>query len=744
MTSVTSGKIAFFRISVSFTLAVLALTGAYFLCDGPKLGRLFDFLLSKQSESTVSQEILLIETTGANAVVDPSTAALVIGTLAEMGAGSLVVQTPILGVSYAPAEREVEMAGLFSREFNMIDRNIVNLFDGIRMGTIAPEDSPRFVGAVLELAHSAEARLVNETVRTNAASIKELAEAIELFPKTFIAGDRLDGVSPTAQVTGGAPSGGQPSAGALFSRVSPDADGRFRRVLPTGSDGESDFEHIVFGALKSRFGFTALSQNPAGNFLIMEKTPALPSIDDRRFVLDNGGELIFRPSKNGFRKIDLDEILEYESLDRAIYKTLSDNSDLGTYGLVGAENYPSYLWEREKELKKNLFIPPVIENSRINKKAESWTAWKNARDAALKSLDVFFNEAAIEKNINEGFDKLLKDENLNEAGEARALAIRDNLIEAFQNGKTAYIKFDALHEKLQRELALSFCIMATPSPDTQVSAELANAILSGVSVVPAQERYILLCAIVVSFLCVFILRTPAPFMTLVVGFSLCTAVLIGFSYSFILTSIWLNPLIPLSGAVFGTLSSVLFSLILKLRHRRTIRVCYGPFVSKPLLKQLLRACDAEPRCLKKAEAAIVAVKNPALFHSQKSVHTAKALVKFRSEARSFFLEKGAVIAGVDGGTIIAAFGSPLEKANKAKKKSAESPAVRAEKAIEEMTLNGSKWFFAADYGEYAFAWTPLSGYAAYGVQNVVSLLSQCPKQKKRVLFSDNFCARKSM
>jgi class 3 adenylate cyclase len=154
-------------------------------------------------------------------------------------------------------------------------------------------------------------------------------------------------------------------------------------------------------------------------------------------------------------------------------------------------------------------------------------------------------------------------------------------------------------------------------------------------------------------------------------------------------------------------------------------------------------------------AAIIAVKNPDL----NSVETgwpakvsAAAITRFREEVKELFLKTGAVIAGVDGDTVLVAFGSPAERsALRAMKNEApydSDPQGRrnpVEKAASFLTglLNSSKeagrWYYGIDYGECAFAWTPVAGYTAFGPPsfNARLLAVQGRRHKVRIFISKN-------
>jgi hypothetical protein len=721
----TKGKNAVIRFAVSLFTAIGAIAGAYFALEGPRLGLLFDFLASKQRQVPVAHEILIIETAGTDILMDPSTAASVIMTMAEMGADNILIQTPILGVSTSIDDREQELMELFDREFDNLGRNIENLFEGIRMGTVPPAETNHFVGAVLFLAKEGKQRLVNETVRRNNAGEIELEQAKAVFPNTCIADDHS--VELARQNPASSRSNQRyPKAVLLYSHAALDSDGKLRRIVPLETDSFPDYEHIVFNTLKKRFGYTALEAAASGkSFLTMEKTLGVPSSGDRRFTLDQGGAIILRSLQKGqsFRRISLVDLIEYEKLDRAIYKILSEAADMGHYGNVSAENYPSYLWERERELRSGL-AETTNGSTRL--------AWLDARNAYLQALDAFFYNNSVEDSLDANFSSLLQNEKLTDTGNEQIVAMRDTLQTAFRLGRDSYNRFTEIRAVLEHEVPGSFCILGAASVDTTASAALANAIITDGAIVPVSPRYIFLWSLGVAVLCVFIICTRSPLVTFVVGTVFSAAVLAGFSYSFIAMSVWLDPLLPLSGTVSGVLVSTLCALGMKRKQKAQFLIAYGPFVANAHLERLTRIGSPMPKDRLTAQTAVIAVKNPALnfLESGKPTKTSsEAIMKFRNEVRTIFLKADAVIAGVSGDTVLAAFGSPVERsvlrsmnneapyADDASPQGTRTPVEKAIVFLTELINTNPEvttWHFGMDYGECTFTWTDITGYTAFG------------------------------
>ena len=149
-------KTTFFRFLSSFLPAAAAAALLCVLLDGPRLGPHYDFLLRRRPVAPVSQEILIIGSSVSvqqlgDDILEPEAAASLLYTMAELGAQTLIIQVPILGLSTGGTQGEAEIIYRFDEEFSILSRNIRNLFDAIRTGSVAPTESARYVGELVEL-----------------------------------------------------------------------------------------------------------------------------------------------------------------------------------------------------------------------------------------------------------------------------------------------------------------------------------------------------------------------------------------------------------------------------------------------------------------------------------------------------------------------------------------------------------------------------------------------------------------
>jgi class 3 adenylate cyclase len=153
----------------------------------------------------------------------------------------------------------------------------------------------------------------------------------------------------------------------------------------------------------------------------------------------------------------------------------------------------------------------------------------------------------------------------------------------------------------------------------------------------------------------------------------------------------------------------------------------------------------------------VAIRNSdllALVDQGNPLAGAEAIGVFREKAADYFKKAGAVIIGMDGDMVLAAFGSPLERiALEAAKagpryrddpldRNALNPAARAAGVIAELLAENrgaGAWRFGIDAGECAFSWSGLPGYTASGrpVVRARILSGLAPRYKVKVVVSES-------
>ena len=759
------------RWILSFLFA--AFVGALFwvFLSGPRLGLFYDFLLRQRPATPISRELLIIDSSMPGLefgedILEPLAASSLLYTMTELGAEALIIQVPILGLSIGGAASEAEILDRFDEEFSILSRNIRNLFDAIRTGSIAPMDSGRYVGELVELSEMGKERLVYALVRRDEEGVISMERAAALFGNARRPGDLMVQLIRSADPAEGSRSALLAEMGE-YSRIRPDRDGVLRRIapiitVPVISDygtGEKKLEHIIYGALKTRYesyGIVYIERSFFGiEALPMRPMPvlALRSSDgetDRIIPLDRNGAVIFQVPGTGqifrrgdaydpgsdFRRISILDFLAYDEADRNLRRLLGEAEALGIYQGIAGENHPVILYDFALSL-------------RDEGNKQLWIETRNRYFTSLKN----FLSGPSEMNLVRGFEEIIvaEPENL------RFLEMRDELIQTFAAIRLQFDELWKIRQNLENALAGSFCILGRGT-DVEASALLANSLLTGSFITPGADLYLLLAALLFAFFICFFIKSKTPISALGIGVLSTIIIGAGFSLIFIFFGIWFDPLVPVAACFAGTLSSFAWAFIAKLRYSRRFRLAYGPFISRSCLKRVTRAGKPLPSALVKVRAALIAIKQsggPAVAgvtsgDSLLSRASAMETLKFQEKAADFVRKAGGTITGTEGEIVTACFGSPLERVcftGKRKTSPYEdnilakaAPALRAVDFVSDIVHRPEceSWHFGIDIGECSFAWTEVSGYFALGapVQKAKLLSRLAGRHKSRVVISN--------
>jgi hypothetical protein len=726
-------KIFVIRLIVPSVLAAAMLFLLLFLLKGPLLGPVYDFLMNRRPPPPVAEELLLIETepprtadapqdggaqnpppSGRENVISPALAGTVVMTLTEMSASALIIQAPILGVSVGGGAVSSDLLFRFEEEFKTINSNVKNLFDGIRLGSVTPQDAPRLVDDVTDLNTQGKERLLQSVFSTGGTDAVQLEKAFAAFGGAHIPVElEVSIISSKGNISG---ISSLYSSG--YSIGIPDSDGKYRRIAPELVTESGTSEHIVWSALKKRY-----------------RTVDFP------VSLDENGAVLFEKPKNEqrFREIPLSLFLEYDDLDKTLYRLLIEGVSLSNSGGLAPDKYPAFLYENAQQSRDDLLL-----NTRTGQK-ERWIAGRNAYFAAL---DDFF-DGTVEKNIAESFDRLIVEEKLDEKGAARIVLMRDAELQKYNIAQEIWVQLKEIRERLGNALANSFCILghgrvARGEGGTfsgmDISAVLANSILTGNAITPTDNNDALIYTVIATLAVIFILFRTGPVLSFFSALSLSAAVFILFSLRFVMSGQWLDPLIP-AGTVFAaSLSSLLCSVFARRGMALRLRRYFGAIVPAGTLRKLIKTNKPLPEKNKTVPCAIVAVYNPNLnsaANKQNPLLAAEAGKEFRAEVCAAFFKEGGVIVSGSNDTILVSFGSPLQRlagedcsagklANKAARLIAALPPAQAKSA---------PWCFGLDYGECGFDWLPPGGYTAFGKAAVrARLLARvCVRYKVKAL-----------
>jgi hypothetical protein len=672
------------------------------------LGPHYDYLLRFRAGAPVSGKLLLIETrlpqvpgeaAPRDDFVESAAAVTALLVMAEMNAETLVLQAPVseapfsTGLPLPSGALQDELRLRFDGEFNLVERNIRNLFEAIRLGFILPSDAERYVGELVSITLRGKERLLRALYPPDRGERSPLERAMAAFGRAWTPGpDRYYGVLP-------------------------DWDGRIRRVLPA----QGQAEHIVYAALKD----------------------SLPPDRDFAPAADAQGALIVVPPEGDFRRLPLAAFLEYEEAGKELYRLLSNAENRGVYAGLNPESYPGYLYDHARNLRDELLRDPTEDRK---------TRWLIALEGYFQSLDAFFNGPS-EARLVEGYERLIASESLDVEGLRRITALRNELILTFRNLRENYAGLLALRAALSEDLSNSFCILGAPGPDLENSAVLANTLLTGAWISPGSDRTALLLTaagvlVILAGLCLL-----GPWLTLGLGLLLAAILGAAFSCGFILRGSWMDPLIPASAGLAGVLFSFAFALLAKRRNAARFRSAYGPRMAPALLRRLIRAGRPLPGETVTVNAALVAVRDGNLTGIENRSgpqESAAAAAAFRAEALRLFTGAGAVMTGVEGDMAVFALGSPLERQALKKMKGWRpyddsdaaplSPGSRAAALVLDILKNApgtDSWRCAIDAGECGFSWSAASGYTASGRAAVTARLlsALCSRYKTRLVVS---------
>jgi hypothetical protein len=664
-----------------------------YLLAGPRLGTVYDTLLSHRPAPPVARDLLLIST---DEMIEGGEVFSVLMSLSEFDASCLVIEVPILGSPSSGTLSEHEKRRRLDDEFELVGRNARNLFDAIRLGMVPPSDAGRYVEGMVELANRGRDRLAlvlglqGDSSQWGYASGSwgNVLEAHDLRP----AEDSATGSLP------------------WYARPLPDADGKLRRAAPvlgTPGIGADSVDHIVYRALKQKWEESGIGYAESGPVL---------SAGNNNFPLDKNLNILFERPRGweGFRQISIRRFLEYAEKDLEMRLLLKDAENPGWYSGIRPEKIPSILYDYALGLRGELLESPSQEKR---------AAWIDARVEYFQSLGEFINSLTDSKGDS---------------------------FPAFAAIREKYRELNDLHGVFTAELYSSFCIMGpapSDSPVTEASALLANALLTGSCISPGQGRRIVfwpILAVIILLLCIHAMR-PVPLLIAGAFASLLCAA--GFGWSFITTACWINPMIPALSCMSGTMIMFVIGFLITRYSKRRFRLAYSRAVSKGCLKQLVKAGKPALSEMQTALVTVIAVKNLALSGKEdNSLHSARAAVEFHASVSREFKKAGATIIGCEADTALACFDSPLEKLwlklkkakSKAKPESEKHSAARACRFATKLSRSvPASWSFGIDYGECAFFWSSETGYTAVG-QTVIRariLSSNASRCNSRILVS---------
>jgi len=692
-------KVSIIMFLGSLSLALCLIFLLNFLLSGPKLGLHYDFLL-KYKKPVVSTDILIIET---DEFIEGSDFFSALLTLTEMEASNLALVGRLSPSATPITLTEADIRRNFLDEYEKIGSNVRNLFEGIRMGFVTPQKAPLFVDQVVESAEQGRERLIRILIDRD----DELIRSVAVF------GSFID----------------------AYAKPQLDKDGKLRRVKPVEVDGSA--EYPLYVNLKSRYAVSQIETT--GKKLILW----LRGHDgkDLDITLDNNGNII-TPWNCNFRRVNIDLFRKYETADNAMLSLLAQANELKIFAKVLPENIPLFLGQYAQTLLEDLIKTPNADNR---------AAWIKARNNYFKSLNDFFDNSPEITLISE-YENLIADTDSSRKKELdRLIDTKNKYVNLFASLRETYGEFYTSRTKLNQELGLALCIMGN-EPNVKYSAMMANALITGNHVKPILSRYVILLSIAVVFVILVIIFMMRPVVLLIIGLFLSFASAGLYTGVFIFYSYWMDPLIVFLSSLAAVLV-LFFSKNAYLNYRaRAFRAAYRTAVSKDVLHKLIYNGRPGISEINISYAAIIAIKDTSLFGKEEQDATresARLKRVFYATAKKALFNAGAVIAGFEGDTILACFGSPLElnpklaayKWSEDGKPIAKSyhPAYKACALVKQLLRNEKiTWQFGIDSGECTFSWSPESGFSVSGAPAVSArnLVLRTARFRVRALISN--------
>ena len=698
-----SRKKSFFLLFCAFLTTAAIIFPLHYLFSGPKLGLLYDMLLSFRPPMEVSNELLLIDT---EEIAEPGDIYALIMALNEMGASNLIIEVPVPGKGTGSIENAEDLILRVNDEFLLVSRNIQTLFESIRLGFVSPQESYSFVDSLVELSERGRDRIKAAVTRQEEAETTLAALAAAVFGRVIRAVD----LRPQSEdlIT---------EKFSWYSVPNPDKDMVLRRIAPI----DGGVEHIAYYALKDRYR-ESIVENIDNDFVLINRFTQYGEITEHLFYLDQDGNILVEKPDN-FRRITLDNFIKYDKADKSMAKLLKDSGSLGIYANILPEQMPGNLHDFSEEMKENLLKNP---------NELYFNEWMNARKRYLDSIYDFLNgpsEMLLVNGIEEKASAELTAEFEQQEPEteitAKMQAERNEIIRAFAALREQYSLLIALRNDISGLVKSSFCILKPKQNDS--TAIMANTLLTGRSIRPGKNLHIIGSSFAAVFFILFLIHTLRPLKQALFGLFACLLCGAGFGAWFIYTAYWIDPLIPMAACAGGTAFLAISRVCIGYGAELKFRFAYSSRVNSFMLKQLAKKAPPFPGSLKKAHAAIIAVKNSRLSNTEDrkyALEAVKALCEFRKIFSEIFMNANATILGFAGDTAWACFGSPIERICGGMKDNAGGWDSREAVNTVNNLLNGtfalkgnsafSDWLFGIESGECAFFWSQETGYSAAG------------------------------
>ncbi len=626
---------------------ILSLGFGYLLIwyfSGPRLGFVYDFLMSRRKVPAISSELVLIDTAqgfGSANIADPALIASVLMTLTEVNAGPALIQTSVLGISSGGPERDREIISQVTAEFSRIEDNIGNLFQGIRTGSISPLESESYVDELIALIDRGKDRLVYSVSEQELAGVRFFEDAVRIKPDVLM-GENVRVAVYQSQDDEETVS--EPFQTNRYSTYHPDSDGVLRRIAPViQHENGSESTYLMYDAIKARLNPREVQFTDFGLLFTRMRGRGFEN-RDMFFPADKNGALLLDGLEKDleFRRFRLNDFIKYDELDKLLFQKFEEMETLGYYDQLEPEKHPTALYRYANAMKDDLFREPGPETTQ---------AWIDARNDYFDGVNDFFH-SGVETNLVTQYEELIALEELEESAKAELVSMRNALIKTFQKCRDAYNNVSEYRKNLEKELGGAFCILgplgsrlsswgrgASGNPgEPEAAAHFANIFLTGNTITPVDDMQIIFWIFLWIFFLSFFIRDTNTIVTILLGILAAVLSVIFFSSLFVYWNLWIHPVIPAGTLLFTSFISVMMGLINKRRLALDLHRAYSPYVSSAALKKIIKRTGPEPWETITSYSAITAVRSRSVNTAESKdspIMAALAVRKFRDEVWRF-------------------------------------------------------------------------------------------------------------
>lgn len=713
---------------VTVVCALLGLSGILSFAGG----WIYDTLLRVKPAAPAAREILMIDVDEqATADAGPwpwSRDVLADGlvVMKEMNASYAVLDLP-LGRKSAPgldpsALRQALPAAL-DREFAQMEENIQSLFEAIRRGSVRPQDSPRYVSDLIGLVGLAKVRLREAATGIERDDDTLLGRAAKLFGRTFVPLELLPAPDATTDkdlvdqavtawsypvlITGSDPSwrtlGIGPAVlpilrgaqGGGFADLVPDSDGVRRRAALMAVYADAHFGQIAFTAVLDFLGNPTVELGAARIALHVAARPGSAARTISIPLTEKGRALLAwprAPGGDGFRHMSWAELYRCERLEDSLIASLRDMDGHGYLSYLRSETALLDVYDYGSRLKMEMLAAGDSANA---------GTWGTARGRFFSLADQFLNGDA-ETRIVADADRSLGSESLTEGEKKGIQGDRDKVPGAFAAARRTFAELQQVRAVLRGSLQGSFCIVSLSNPPgTPVagrtpfgvaataasgSAALVSTILSGYFLREVPSGYGSGLSALLAVLATIAVYRMRPMPTILFGLALGCAAFVVLSAVFVLSGVFVDPLLPAGGAILTCAALSILKASLARAEARGLRHAFAGRLSGETLTKLVASPGARAPAGEKRTVTVMAA-TVKRISSDGSVQDPKDLLEllnaYHAGVHEAILSLEGMLGRAGGDAFAAYFGAPLTSPDHARRACRAALRVRAV----EMELN---------------------------------------------------------